>query len=166
MLFLLLSCLILLKSILCAPICESINNDQRFDCYPDKGPTEELCIKRGCCWKPSLNSSIPFCYFPKNFPQYKLDRVLFQNDTFTSLSIIKKNETFRDKEILNLTVDLAYNSIEQFRIRIYDPNNKRYEVPLNVNVDRVGVNKTNYLFNITPDPFSIQVIRKSNNKTM
>lgn len=33
--------------------CSSFGNDDRFDCFPEDGATQEKCEARGCCWVPA-----------------------------------------------------------------------------------------------------------------
>ena len=148
------------------PICDGKTPGERFDCHPEDLPTEERCLKRGCCWiKASVRLEIgaPQCYFPSNFPGYKVvDSQLFENGY--SYFINKKNSTFREKEILNLNVDLFYETDERLRVKIYDRNNARYEVPLDVDKNKGklgdGSNR-DYYVNVVDEPFAIKVYRKS-----
>jgi hypothetical protein len=69
-------------------------------------------------------------------------------------------------DILNLTVDLIYETQQRFRIRIYDSVNKRYEVPLQVPVVEKKADMTDYEVVISSKPFAILVTRKSTGVTL
>jgi hypothetical protein len=69
---------------------------------------------------------------------------------------------------LNLTVDLFYVSEQILRVKIYDKNNPRYEVPLNINGETLkkSSEQPDYYVNISDLPFSIKVFRKSTGNLM
>lgn len=33
--------------------CKLLNNEDKFDCFPENGATQESCEARGCCWIPA-----------------------------------------------------------------------------------------------------------------
>ena len=75
--------------------------------------------------------------------------------------------TFRPNEILNLTVDLYFESDQILRVKIYDKNNARYEVPLNVNGGKFKKSiNSDYYVSISNVPFAIKVFRKSTGNIM
>ena len=50
-----------------ANVCD-VDDNQRFDCFPENNANEAECIKRGCCWKPAsesneVNLNIPYCFY-------------------------------------------------------------------------------------------------------
>lgn len=53
-------------------------------------------------------------------------------------------------------------------LQITDPNNRRYEVPHQFVKEPTGTTDSETLYNVqvTENPFSIKVIRKSNNRTL
>ena len=123
-------------------------------------------MNRGCCWKPNINSKVA-CYFPLNFPGYQVvEEQKNANLSVESYSINKKNATFRPREILNLTVDLFYETEQRLRVKIYDKNNARYQVPLTVGSDRKKSIENDYYVNIVDYPFAIRVYRKSTQSLM
>ncbi len=51
-------------------VCSAIQNEDRFDCFPEKNASQDACEKRGCCWsqphkhkKFSYSLDIPYCYY-------------------------------------------------------------------------------------------------------
>lgn len=68
-------------------------------------------------------------------------------------------------DILDLTVDHIYDTQQRLRIKIYDTNNKRYEVPLEAAVDKKA-NTSDYDIVVKSNPFSILVTPKSTGITM
>lgn len=149
----------------------------RFDCYPEPLASQDKCLARNCCWNPvnqlskvrstnnSLEVNVPACYYPRDFPTYRV----MTNETTTfgqRLIIVKEKSTYMPNEILNLTVDLYYETAQRFRLRIYDSTKKRFEVPMEVPVVRTKVNVTDYEVSINQAPFAILVKRKSTGATM
>jgi len=125
--------------------CDQSSDVARFDCYPEDNPTQETCEARKCCWRSPVqqrslrdqhindsgNATIPFCYYPSDFLTYEVT----SNETTDfgqRIHIVKSQTTYMPNDILNLTVDLIYETQQRFRIKIYDPTYKRYEVPLEV----------------------------------
>lgn len=153
------------------PMCEVGGDGERFDCFPEDGANEADCVNRGCCWRAnSLGFGIdaPYCYFPLNFPNYQTIKSKTLNQMHASSYYIEKIQaTFRPKEILNLTVDLFYDTDQRLRVQIYDPNNERYQVP--VEVSHKGLRRTantEYYVNIVDEPFGIKIYRKATQKLM
>jgi hypothetical protein len=159
--------------------CDQSSDVARFDCYPESGQTQDKCEARKCCWRSSVqestltakhltnlgNVTVPNCYYPSDFPTYEVT----SNETTDfgqRIQIVKSQTTYMPHDILNLTVDLIYESEQRFRIKIYDSVNKRYEVPLQVPVVQKKADMTDYDVVIKPKPFSILVTRKSTGVTL
>ncbi len=149
--------------------CEQSSKVARFDCHPEKDPTKEKCLARNCCWKILVDQTnptdVPFCYYPSDFPNYE---VLSNTPTDFGqrIQIMKSQTTYMPDDILNLTVDLIYETQQRFRMRIYDPHNQRYEVPLQVPVVQKKAPATDYKVVISSKPFAILVTRQSTGATL
>lgn len=155
----------------CAQQCDQPIEVARFDCYPEPSVSAENCSARHCCWSgdsSSINAigvGVPLCYYPRDFPNYRI--VMNQSTSFGQrLTIVKEQSTYMPNEILNLTVDLLYETAQRFRIRIYDPTKKRFEVPLEVPVIETKVNVTDYEVSLNQVPFAILIKRKSTGMTL
>ncbi|CAF1315715.1 unnamed protein product [Rotaria sordida] len=156
--------------------CDQPVTAARFDCYPESFVSQEKCLARNCCWKPtnqfpknrsknSLEIDVPWCYYPRDFPTYQIKTN--ESTAFGQrLTIVKQQSTYMPNEILNLTVDLIYETAQRFRLRIYDSTKKRYEVPLEVPVIEKKVNITDYEVSLSQEPFAILVKRKSTGMTI
>jgi len=159
--------------------CDKISHVARFDCYPEKDSTKEKCIARNCCWRILVDQTnytekrstgfgvvdAPFCYYPKDFPTYAVTSNE-PTDFGQRIQITKSQTTYMPNDILNLTVDLIYETQQRFRIRIYDSADKRYEVPLQVPVVEKKSNVTDYNVVVNSEPFAILVTRKSTGVTL
>jgi lysosomal alpha-glucosidase len=149
--------------------CDQSSDVARFDCYPIGGNTQHTCELRKCCWRAPFQQSnatdihdvnVPYCYYPSDFPNYEV----ISNeptDFGQRIQLYKSQTTYMPREIDNLTVDLIYETQERFRMKIYDPANKRYEVPLEVPVVTKKAGMTDYEVVVKTKPFSILVTRKS-----
>ncbi|CAF1099381.1 unnamed protein product [Rotaria sp. Silwood1] len=155
--------------------CDQSVETARFDCHPEPFASSEKCLARYCCWKPifsptnrstnSLEVNVPSCYYPRDFPTYKI--ITNESTVFGQrLTIVKQQTTYMPNEILNLTVDLLYETAQRFRLRIYDSTKKRFEVPLEVPVVETKVNVTDYEVSLSQAPFAILVKRKSTGVTL
>ncbi|CAM2722657.1 unnamed protein product [Rotaria socialis] len=157
--------------------CDQPVTTARFDCYPEPSISQEKCLARNCCWNPtnqllkarsannSLEIGVPLCYYPRDFPAYKMTSN--ESTAFGQrLIIVKQQSTYMPNEILNLTVDLFYETAQRFRLRIYDSTKERFEVPLEVPVVKTKVNVTDYEVSVSQAPFSILVKRKSTGVTI
>ncbi len=148
--------------------CEQTSNAARFDCHPENNPTEATCIERKCCWRspiPQTNATVPYCYYPSDFPAYEIT----SNEPTAfgqQIRIVKSQTTYMPHDILNLTVDLIYETQQRLRIRIYDSVYKRYEVPLQVPVVEKKADTTDYEVRFGQKPFAILVTRKSTGVTL
>jgi hypothetical protein len=155
--------------------CDQPVENARFDCYPEPTASPEKCRSRYCCWNSivsatnhstnSLDIGVPSCYYPRDFPTYQI--MTNESTAFGQrLTIVKRQSTYMPDEILNLTVDLLYETAQRFRVRIYDPTKRRFEVPLPVPVIETKVNVTDYEVSLSQAPFAILVKRKSTGVTL
>lgn len=118
-----------------------------MECYPDSGASEEACILRGCCWRmpkealgtyPAFKIGTPRCYFPRGFPTYEFSDVRETAYGYSAqLSFTGQARRFyREKLIEKLQLDVYhYPESNIARIKISDPKEKRYEVPLDYPVE-------------------------------
>ncbi|KAM7452410.1 hypothetical protein ABFA07_000090 [Porites harrisoni] len=149
--------------------CSQIADAYRFDCYPEDGASEQNCLNRGCCWRPpsaevdgKVPLNIPYCFYPTNYG-YKL---VSKEKTQTGylLRLVKQGHPGPyGKDIENLTVDVRFETRERLHFKIYDPNNKRYEVPIQTPTVSTQATELDYDVNVNTFPFGISVKRKSTN---
>ncbi|XP_061715629.1 lysosomal alpha-glucosidase-like [Cydia pomonella] len=52
-------------------ICAQIEDNMRFDCFPQDGANEKDCVQRGCCWLPAKTQGAPYCYYPPQYDTYR-----------------------------------------------------------------------------------------------
>jgi len=154
--------------------CDQPSKAARFNCYPEGNPTEKKCTDRQCCWLPSLKQSnlsvfndpdVPPCYYPSDFPTYEVTSNE-QTDFGQQIRLYKSRLTYLQHNINNLTVDLRFETQQRLRIRIYDPEFERYEVPLQVPKVDKKADTTDYEVQVVTKPFAIVVTRKSTNEIL
>ncbi|KAM8771117.1 sucrase-isomaltase, intestinal isoform 2-T2 [Rhynchonycteris naso] len=144
---------------------EPIN--ERINCIPDQYPTQATCALRGCCWKPWNNSVIPWCFFANNHG-YTAEEIKTTNTGFeTKLNRIPSSTLF-GKDINSVLLTAQSQNPSRFRFKITDPNNIRYEVPHQIVKEFNGPTASDTLYDVqvSENPFSVKVRRKSNNKLL
>ncbi|XP_056622067.1 sucrase-isomaltase, intestinal [Triplophysa dalaica] len=149
-----------------------IKGSGRFDCYPGEDSNEANCKQRGCLWKPSDIPKEPWCYYPAAYG-YKASNLLETSSGWT-LDLDRNNDfpspRSSSADINKLRVEVTYLSGHSLRWKIFDPVNKRFEVPVPLTLPSTPETdeaKRLYRVQISGDlPFGIQVIRKSTNETI
>lgn len=143
--------------------CDNLAVESRFDCMPE-GSDKTECEKRQCCWSNTTSSQAPSCFYPQDFPNYRVVSTKVKMNEM-SYSLQKDKPSHRPNEILNLEVLLIFESEQTLRVKIIDPNNSRYEVPsLNRTQKSRPKNDTDYQIFINENPFGIKIFRKSTGK--
>ncbi|KAM9856764.1 lysosomal alpha-glucosidase [Aulostomus maculatus] len=145
--------------------CSVIPEEWRFDCYPQGVVTRESCEARGCCFvpvsiHPSGKNGIPWCFYPRNFPSYSLKSL-----NGTSLgqkgSLVREVKTYYPGDILNLEVDIRLETDTRLHVRITDPMNARFEVPISVPSATEKAKDPAYTVEVSEEPFGLIVKRSS-----
>uniref|UniRef100_A0A669EZR8 alpha-glucosidase n=1 Tax=Oreochromis niloticus TaxID=8128 RepID=A0A669EZR8_ORENI len=136
----------------------------RINCHPEDNVDQAKCEARGCIWDVS---SAPNCIYPEDYG-YNVTSLKESNEGMT-IDIIR-NAKYRSsgrpqsRDIDTLRVDIKYHSSDMLQFKIYDPNNNRYEVPVELSVPttpETDEDKRLYRVAIVQHPFGIQIIRKS-----
>uniref|UniRef100_A0A8C9TEK1 Maltase n=1 Tax=Scleropages formosus TaxID=113540 RepID=A0A8C9TEK1_SCLFO len=136
----------------------SVSETERFDCHPEEGSDADKCLARGCIWNVSENV----------LPGETLAVSPTPDTTGWSFEI-QRNARYRSQrlespDINTLRVEIKYLSADMLQFKIYDPANKRYEVPVPLNIPptpEADPNKRLYDVEVNEQPFGIKVIRKS-----
>ncbi|KAL3066467.1 hypothetical protein OYC64_016425 [Pagothenia borchgrevinki] len=153
--------------------CSLIPEAWRFDCYPERGVgvTRELCEARNCCFipasspsssasRPSGRNGIPWCFYPEDFPSYSLVSI---NDTSLGQkgTLVREVKTYYPADILTLEVEIRHETDSRLRVRITDPANSRFEVPISVPDATKKADSPEYIVEISKQPFGLIVKRRS-----
>ncbi|XP_071095912.1 lysosomal alpha-glucosidase-like [Haliotis cracherodii] len=134
-----------------------LKGEHRSDCYPETGVTEAACLSRGCCWQTTNVKGAPYCFYPPG-EDYSVQKVI---NNGMSVLLTRSQHTHWPNDVMDLQADVVEETNSRLRFKIYDPNNKRYEVPLPLNKASGSSQQTAYSFTIDHNPFGLTVTRKS-----
>ncbi|KAL4647067.1 sucrase-isomaltase, intestinal [Arapaima gigas] len=142
------------------------SDNDRFNCYPEEGSDEAKCLSRGCTWSPSKSPRVPWCFYRDDHGYNVLD--LTEDDAGLRFTIQqnakRRSQRPESPDIATLRVEVKYHSAHMLQFKIYDPANKRYEVPVPLSVPAVpetNATKRTYKVEVNQQPFGIRVIRKN-----
>ncbi|KAK2181122.1 hypothetical protein NP493_410g04035 [Ridgeia piscesae] len=143
----------------------TMDDSARFDCHPDTGAHAAACEARGCCWAPASTLKVidvPYCFFPTNYNGYYLDQAKNTESGFSSRLLRPSySKSGWPGDVFELQLEVAYETKTRLHFKIYDPNNKRYEVPIPTPKVTEIPDALAYGVNVIPNPFGIAVFRKS-----
>nr|ANF89437.1 truncated sucrase-isomaltase [Desmodus rotundus] len=141
--------------------------NERINCIPEQFPTQATCALRGCCWKPWNNSVIPWCFFVNNHG-YNAEGIKTTNTGLEAKLNRIPSPTVFGNDINSVLLTTQSQTPNRFRFKITDPSNRRYEVPHQFAKEFNGNTASNTLYDVqvTENPFSIKVTRKSNMRTL
>ncbi|KAK3797400.1 hypothetical protein RRG08_055598 [Elysia crispata] len=143
-----------------------IPQNERFDCWPEvKGASKRACEKRGCCWGNQVSKGVPFCYFPTNYGGYKASNIKVSAKGVTA-NLSRSDHSLFPPDVDKLVLQIDFQTETRLRIRIFDPNNARFEPPVEVPTQPKAVDNPLYKVKVTASPFNIVVTRVSTNATI
>ncbi|CAO2603305.1 MGAM [Lemmus lemmus] len=141
-------------------------DQEKIDCYPDEqGASEANCIARGCIWEESSSSGVPYCYFAEEL--YSVSNIQHDSNVATADIFLKPSlfsNAFPSTPVNPLKVQVISHKNDMLQFKIFDPNNKRYEVPVPLNIPDVPESTEEgrlYEVSIKENPFGIEIRRKS-----
>ncbi|KAM3616402.1 uncharacterized protein V6R79_017274 [Siganus canaliculatus] len=138
--------------------CPNIALGERVDCFPDGGGSALGCSQRGCCWSPLSEKNAPWCYFPTSHG-YTVSYLQNQYSA-TNASLTRKNSpSLFGGDIQEIAFHAEMQTSNRLRFKIYDPNNKRFEVPHEHIRNHVKNNPTDIsqILTVVENPFGIKV---------
>ncbi|XP_038616574.1 maltase-glucoamylase, intestinal [Tachyglossus aculeatus] len=136
----------------------------KIDCYPDQhGASESSCQQRGCVWEPTSTPRVPFCYITKNY--YTARNIQYSMTGITAdLSRSAEPNHLPSTPISALRLDVAFHQDHLLQFKIFDPNSRRYEVPIPVNIPHSPARIPEarlYDVIVKANPFGIEIRRRS-----
>ncbi|XP_023562027.1 sucrase-isomaltase, intestinal [Octodon degus] len=145
---------------------------ERFNCYPDEDiPSEDICRQRGCSWNENLlDPKAPVCYIPRQSDPYSVVSTQYLPTGITAdlqLNPASARVTLPSDPISTLRVEVKYHKNDMLQFKIYDPQNKRYEVPVPLDIPATPMSSYEdrlYDVEIKEQPFGIQVRRRSSGR--
>ncbi|XP_025725600.2 LOW QUALITY PROTEIN: sucrase-isomaltase, intestinal [Callorhinus ursinus] len=153
---------------------QNFSVNERFTCYPDADPaSKEKCEARGCLWEtPPLSSRAPDCYFPRQYNPYLVSSTQYSSMGITTdlqLNPTRAQIKLPSEPISALRVEVKYHKNDMLQFKIYDPQTKRYEVPVPLNIPAMPTSTyENRLYDveIKENPFGIQIQRRSTGRVI
>ncbi|XP_044312360.1 lysosomal alpha-glucosidase [Varanus komodoensis] len=143
--------------------------DSRFDCAPERLISQEECHARGCCYAPVFPKgpavSQPWCFFPPSYPSYKMVNLTTTRTGYTA-HLIRDVPTFIPDNIMDVQLDVAFETEGRLHFTLKDPAKKRYEVPLDTPKMQNWISSTLYSVEFSSDPFGLVILRKSSGQVL
>lgn len=149
----------------------NVDNSIKTDCgYV--GIQESDCVNKGCCWY-AVNDggSTPWCYYStQSSSGYSLSDMIETSTGYTGiLNLIGTGTTTYGADIKKLNLDVVFETSDIVRVKITDSLKTRWEVPESI-IKRPHATKKpdimNYKFIYNESPFTFEIIRLSDNRSM
>uniref|UniRef100_A0A8C0ZX56 Sucrase-isomaltase, intestinal n=1 Tax=Castor canadensis TaxID=51338 RepID=A0A8C0ZX56_CASCN len=145
---------------------------ERIDCTPGQVVTEEICRwQHKCCWKPDADTNVPRCFFPRNWGYEVHSGPTNTSTGFTAQLKKLPSPSLFGNDVTDTLFTADYQTSNRFHFKITDFNALRYEVPdeimdLAQDTDTAYKSNGSYHVEVTHKPFSIRIMRKSNNRVL
>ncbi|XP_077865950.1 lysosomal alpha-glucosidase-like, partial [Saccoglossus kowalevskii] len=153
----------------------NVDDNVRFDCFPEDGVTQSKCEARGCCWRLPKSSGnhttpprrggrllptqdVPYCFYPSDYPTYSLSNLKETDYGYTG-DLRRSTHSYYPKDIMQLKLDVYFETNTRLHFKIYDANSQRYEVPIETPKVTKKVPRPNYEVDFVHEPFSLRVAR-------
>ncbi|NXI63030.1 MGA protein, partial [Anseranas semipalmata] len=145
------------------------NANEKYDCHPSTGASKEQCEQLGCIWAENTSDlNIPFCYYGTSDNAYSASDVKYTASGLTANLTSSGAATMANGNAMSpidtLRLEVIYHSNDMLQFKIYDYANKRYEVPVPLNLPSTPTSTAEHrLYDVTVQtkPFGIQVRRRS-----
>lgn len=98
--------------------CAVISDNYKFDCFPRGKADQESCEERNCCWSPNtLNSQVPWCYYPSNYSNYKVINATKSVNGIKAYFNLTTNTNYKD-DIKMLCMSISFQTEQRLRIKV------------------------------------------------
>jgi hypothetical protein len=155
---------------------QKLNSEElsRIDCFLDAESefeklTEYACEKRNCIYKPDTSHPlVPKCYYDRENLGYKL---INQTSQF-EFDLEQYGRTPFPGVIKRIRLAIEYLGNNIVRVKIYDPLQQRYEVPIEIFKPKAASNFDNtlasfeYTINEKTNLFEWKIVRRDNNQVL
>ncbi|KAL7677103.1 hypothetical protein ACOME3_003350 [Neoechinorhynchus agilis] len=115
------------------PQCAPRPDELRTNCHPEKDADEKSCLSRKCCWHVPISggyNTAPHCYHPPNYPGYVVNDVAHDSILNTTTFTMQRHfKSHLPDEIENLTARVEPYNDGIIRMKIFDSDHARFEVP-------------------------------------
>ncbi|GFQ91347.1 lysosomal alpha-glucosidase [Trichonephila clavata] len=150
-----------------SPVCAGISDLDKFDCHPDDNVSEQSCLQRGCCYQAknikntAVPLNVPYCYYPSNYNGYSIGNIVQDGRQITA-DLKRSTSSGFPNDVLSLHLIITFIDDSILRIKIIDPNTKRYEVPIPINDALKELYGPNYNVKIDSKNGNLLITRKVN----
>lgn len=137
---------------------------KRIDCHPQPDATQEICEAKGCFWCSTTVANVPWCFYPADGPYGYIMKGSPQKTALGWRLTLNKRDTISlfGNDISPVVMDIEFHTEDRLRFKIYDPNNKRFEVPLSIEPSSNLSVDPKYDIEFVDNPvLQFRVIRKS-----
>ncbi|XP_075268397.1 maltase-glucoamylase isoform X1 [Opisthocomus hoazin] len=142
--------------------------NEKYDCHPGLDASKENCEQLGCVWiEDTSDSDVPYCYYSSPAHPYSVGDVEYTSSgVVANLTFSTSNLQAYEKSkspISTLRLEVKYHSDHMLQFKIYDYANKRYEVPVSLNLPESPESTAeNRLYDVMVQnkPFGVQVRRR------
>nr|XP_006821912.1 PREDICTED: sucrase-isomaltase, intestinal-like [Saccoglossus kowalevskii] len=145
---------------------EPIMEGYRVDCLMDQAGGESLCRERGCYYDSSNRDGVPWCYFPPDDRGYRIVGEV-QDMYFGHRIDLRRDHdyTLFGGDVDEIRIDIEMQTDERLHVKIYDPNNIRFEVPHQMPRNNNKASNPLYQIQYSNDPiFTLNVTRTDNGR--
>lgn len=136
------------------------------DCFPDNLPgvevTKDACHERRCCWDETSEK----CSMAANHPGYNIS-LIESNSNGLKARLRRVIPSGFKNDIEEVSLVITFLKDDLVRIKLTDPNNKRWEVILPEELEIPKAEISNLLYSVSlEEEGSLKVIRKSSGKVL
>ena len=168
-LFLVLTCLSVVASKVAETSC-AISDSAKSVCGHAE-INESSCLSLGCCYAKDDTKTTPSCFYGAiGTPGYELSNMVETATGFAGvLNLSGVGSTIYGQDITKLSVEVTFETADIARVKITDATNARWEVPESL-IERPHATakpaSTNYKFSFTESPFSFELTRVSDGRSL
>ncbi|NXP02689.1 MGA protein, partial [Thinocorus orbignyianus] len=144
---------------------------EKYDCDPNPDASKEKCEGLGCTWAEDTSAAgVPYCYYSSSANGYAVSDVTYMSLGVTATLTLKPTKSGPKSlpravaPIATLRLEVKYHSDHLLQFKIYDYANKRYEVPVPLNLPEIPQSSSqNRLYDVMvqKEPFGIQIRRRN-----
>ncbi|GAB6030870.1 hypothetical protein CHUAL_007705 [Chamberlinius hualienensis] len=145
------------------------------DCYREAFADQSKCEARGCVWKQLGDeisaASAPWCTYPEGYGYEHDGSTVIDTPLGYILPLTRKNQPSMygsaSPDVNNVYLSVEFWAENILRLKFYDPNVARYEVPIEISPPSARAATTDYFVTHTSNPqFGIAVVRNSTGTTV
>ncbi|KAF7273588.1 lysosomal alpha-glucosidase-like [Rhynchophorus ferrugineus] len=156
--------------------CKLLSDNEKFDCYPEGGASQEGCEARGCCWIPAKTKTkkvsgiahigVPYCFYPPDYNTY-----MFLNVSETAFGLVafltRSYQTAYPDDVQVIQLIVKYETDNRLHVKLIDPSRNRYEPAYpELPIVDTAAEDLNYIFELDTFKAGFKVVRKSDNTTL